>query len=157
MEIKFKWISHLFSYGRIFNHTTTKPHRRTSGYTALLFFPLSLSYFARGRRQHGVGCGGVALVYIFPAGCCSPVFFVVSIKNIFPAAKSRNRKGKKHKKTKCEAGRKKLLIGNRALRPSVRPFVCPLAVPGPSFNICLLCVVSPANSIFFSSQYCICI
>jgi len=53
-------------------------------------FPLSSSYFGAlflPGAGGSVGCGGVALVYIFSAGCCSPVFFVVSIKNIFPAAK----------------------------------------------------------------------
>jgi len=71
-----------------------QPQSRTSGYAALLSHRLSCSYFGAlllPRAGVSVGCGGVALVYIFSAGCCSPVFFVVSIKNIFPAAKKNNK------------------------------------------------------------------
>jgi len=34
-------------------------------------------------------------------------------------------------------------------REQIRPPGCPSAVPGPSFNICVLCVVSPRASSFF--------
>jgi len=125
--------------GELFAH----PQSRTSGHTALLFFPFVFQLLWR-----IVFAGGGRQCWLWGRGACLYIFRRLLLASVFCCQHQKyfpSRKKIKEEKN-WVAGRKKLLIGNR----SVRPRVLQLSLGHPSTFACSL-RCQPTSSIFFLS------